>query len=88
MLDFLFPRLLRRLRHMSAQFDRLVNEVSEMRSATDSVLAVLSDIAQQLRDSAGDEAKVNELADQLDQMQADIAAAVTANTPAQEPETP
>lgn len=87
MLDFLFPKMLGRLHKMSVAFDRLIDEVTETRTAVDSILVFAAGIAEQLREAAGDEAKVNDLANQLDTMQADIAAAVTANTP-EEPEVP
>ena len=79
--EWLFEPLIREHRLMSAELDRLTTEVSESRTAVDSVLALVAGLAQQIRDLATDPAALNALADQLDQQQADIAAAVSANTP-------
>ena len=68
---------------MSAAMDRLTSEVSETSTAVDSVLALVEGLAQQIRDASGDPAALNRLADELDAKQAAIAAAVTANTPAE-----
>jgi hypothetical protein len=77
-----FSKILWRLHKMSDSMDRLVAEVSQTRTAVDSILALVSGLADQLRATAGDASKVIALADQLDAMQTDLAAAVTANTPA------
>ncbi len=78
---WLLQPIIRELRKMSAELDRLTTEVTESRTAVDSVLALVAGLAQQIRDNATDPAALTALADQLDQQQADIAAAVTANTP-------
>lgn len=67
---------------MSAALDRLTAEVAETRSANASILALVAGLSQQIRDNAEDPAKLNALADSLDEGQAELAAAVTANTPA------
>lgn len=67
---------------MSAALDRLTAEVAETRSANKSILALVAGLSQQIRDNAEDPAKLNALADSLDEGQAELAAAVTANTPA------
>lgn len=66
---------------MTAALDRLKTEVTESRSATDSVLALVAGLAQQIRDNINDEAALTALADDLDAQQTSIANAVTANTP-------
>ncbi len=77
----LLRRIFKKVGKMSAELDRLTAEVAQSRTATDSVLALVAGLAQQIRDLATDPAALNALADQLDQQQADIAAAVSANTP-------
>lgn len=67
---------------MSEALDRLTKEVSETRAATASALALIAGLAGQIRDNAEDPAALNVLADSLDESQSEIAAAVTANTPA------
>ncbi len=79
--EWLLQPIIRELRIMSAELDRLTAEVAESRTAVDSVLALVAGLAQQIRDNATDPAALTALADSLDQQQADIAAAVTANTP-------
>lgn len=65
---------------MSAEVDRLTTEVSETTTAIDSVLVLLTGLATRLRAIAGDAVKVNDLANELDSKQKEIAAAVEANT--------
>jgi predicted nucleic acid-binding Zn-ribbon protein len=72
---------------MSAELDRLTTEVAETKSAVASVLTLVAGLAQQIRDNATDPAALNALADDLDASQKDIADAITANTPAEEPPT-
>ena len=68
--------------NMSAALDRITAEVSESRTATDSALALIAGLVTQIRDNANDPAALTALADSLDAQQADLAAAVTENTPA------
>lgn len=67
---------------MTAELTRLTAEVAQTRSAIDSAVTLIAGLAQQIRDNATDPAALSALADSLDAGQADIAAAVTANTPA------
>ena len=62
--------------------DRITAEVSEISTVADSAIALLASLAQLLRDAATDPAAINALADQLDAKGNELAAAVTANTPA------
>ncbi len=78
--EWLLQPIIRELKKMSAELDRLTSEVAQSRAATDSVLVLVAGLAQQIRDNATDPAALNALADSLDQQQADIAAAVTDNT--------
>lgn len=74
-------KLMEGMNEMSAALDRLTAEVSEQRSATGSLIALVGGLADQIRALAGDEEALNALADDLDAQQGDIAAAVAANAP-------
>jgi hypothetical protein len=80
------PNLIERLNAMSAALDRLTAEVGETATAVDSVLALVTGLADQIRALKEDPVKLAALADELEAKQAAIAAAVAANTP--EPPTP
>ncbi len=67
---------------MSQSLDRLTREVSENRDAVDSLVELITGLAQQIRDNATDQAALEELANSLDAQQDTIAAAVSANTSA------
>jgi|SRR6478752_9882402 len=69
-----------RINHMSAALDRLTAEVAETRSAAQSLITLVQGLAQQIRDNVDDSDALNQLADDLDAEQKDIADAVTANT--------
>lgn len=66
---------------MSLDLSALEAEVSQNTDAVASASSLLTTLAQELRDSAGDPAAVAALADRLDQNNAALAAAVLANTP-------
>lgn len=68
--------------HMSAQLERLTASVAQLKTVDESAAALLSNIAQQLRDAATDPAAINKLADDIDANNAALSAAVAANTPA------
>lgn len=70
---------------MSAAMDRLIQEAQEQTSAIDAVLGVLERIAGEIRGNAEDPVAINKIADELDASQQKIAAAIAANTPAEEP---
>lgn len=78
----------RRDQTMSEALERLKREVEESKTATASAVALIGGLAAQLREIADDEDAINALADQLDAQQAEIAGAVTANTPAAEEPAP
>lgn len=75
---------------MSAEMDRLTASVQRNTSVTDSALALISGLADQVRNAAssGDPAALNALADQIDAESQKLADAVTANTPAAPAATP
>lgn len=68
---------------MALNFQRLETEVAELGTVTESVILLLTNLAQEIRDSAANEAKINSLADQIDQRANALAAAAQANTPAE-----
>lgn len=73
---------------MATDLTRLTTEVEETRTVIDGAVALITNLAQLLRDAAGSPdvtTEVNALADQLDAKQAELAAAIEANTPAAEP---
>jgi len=73
--------ILRKLTSMSAELDKLTQEVSENNTAVDSLITLVTGLADQIRALKDDPAKLLQLANDLDAQQAKIAAAVTANTP-------
>lgn len=77
--------LIGKVNKMSASLDRITREVSESRQATESVLTLVSGLSDQIRDLKDDPAALEQLADDLDAQQGEIASAVTANTPAEAP---
>lgn len=72
-----------RTSRMAGNLDRVESEVTEISGTVDSAIALLNQLAQLIRDSAGDAEKANALADQLDAKGNDLAAAIVANTPEQ-----
>ncbi len=72
------------IQKMSAQLDRLTKEVSENKDLAASVVALIDGLSQQIRDAVGNSDALNALADSLDEDQQAIAAAISANTPAEE----
>lgn len=71
-----------------AGIDRVLSEVTETRGSVDSVLALVAGLAQYIRDNVGNEDALNAAADQLDELQQNIADAVAANPVPGGPETP
>lgn len=69
---------------MALNFEHLQAEVAAIRDARDSVLAVLAAYAQEIRDNSSDQAAINAIADQLDEIGGSIADAVVA-VPAADP---
>lgn len=64
---------------------RITEEVAENTSVIQSAIALLNDLAQQIRDNATDPAALEALADNLDANSNALGAAVAANTPGEEP---
>lgn len=67
---------------MSAEIDRLTASVTNLTTVDASLVTLVGNLAQLLRDSASDPAAINALADKLDAEAATVAQAVTDNTPA------
>lgn len=74
--------LLERTDKLSAEIDRLTASVTALTTVDDSLVALVGNLAQLIRDNAADPAALNSLADKLDAESAKVAAAVTDNTPA------
>ncbi len=79
--------ILARLNKMALNFSRVEQEVSEISSVVDSAVTLLQQVAQEIRDSAGNQAKLDKLATDLDAKATALAEAIAANTPA-DPENP
>lgn len=70
-----------RMCKMALDFNRLETEVAQNNDAVQSVITLLTSIAQEIRDSAANQAKITALADRLDAQTQALADAVVANTP-------
>lgn len=81
--EWLLHKILERITTMSAALDRLTQEVAENRTAVDSAITLIGGLADQIRELKDDPAALEALANELEQQQADIGAAVTANTPSE-----
>jgi hypothetical protein len=73
------------VRDIMAQLDRLILEVQETKTVMASASALIADLAQRIRDNAGNEAALQALADELDAAQGALGEAIAANTPGEEP---
>jgi hypothetical protein len=71
-----------RIIRMALNFDRLEADVANLTSVVDGVVKLLTDLAQEIRDSAGNAAKAEELATKIEASTSALAAAAQANTPA------
>jgi hypothetical protein len=65
--------------NMARDFTKLEAELSENSSAIDSAVALITAVAQEIRDAAGDQARINDIADKLDAQSQRLAEAVVAN---------
>jgi hypothetical protein len=65
-----------------ADLTRLTTEVSETNGVVDSAIALLNQLADLIRQTAGNQAEAEALADSLDAKQAELAAAIASDTPA------
>ncbi len=81
----ILKRIDKRIEKMALDFVPLTDKVTKIDNASDSVITLLQSIAQDIRDEAGNQTKLNELAANLDAKADALAAAVVANTPAENP---
>jgi hypothetical protein len=65
---------------MSAELERLTAEVTETKTAIDSAITLITGLAERIRQLQNDPVALTALADELDAKQAELAAAVAANT--------
>jgi peptidoglycan hydrolase CwlO-like protein len=77
--------LLERIKAMTVQLEKLTAEVEENTSVTASAIALLDNLSDQIRELKDDPAALEALASRLVTSGNELAAAVTANTPAEEP---
>ena len=70
---------------MSEALDRLTASVAQATTVAESAVTLIGTIAAEIRDNVDDSDALNDLADKLDAETADLAAAVSANTPAAPP---
>lgn len=80
-LEAIIDRLNKMETTMSAALDKIRQEVAENKDAVEATKVLLSNLSQQIRDNKGDEEALEELAASLDAQNAELAAAVTENTP-------
>ena len=73
---------------MSAELDCLTEEVAETKTVVASAKALLSRLAELIRNAGTDPVALAALANDLDAQNAELAAAVAANTPAEPPVEP
>jgi methyl-accepting chemotaxis protein len=66
---------------MSAEIDRITASVTNLTTVDDSLVALVTNLAQTIRDNADNPAALNALADKLDAEKQKVSDAVTANTP-------
>jgi len=66
---------------MMAKIDDILADVQAESTLDDSIITLLTNIAQQLKDAGTDPAKLQAVQDAIDANKAKISAAITANTP-------
>lgn len=69
-----------------ANLTRLTNEIQELTTVVEGATKLISELSQRIKNAGTDEAKLNELTNQLDAQANALAAAVAANTPAEDEE--
>lgn len=75
----------RKLHHMSNASQRMADSVHHMEAVADGAISLIRQIAQNIRDNAGDTDALNAFAAELDNKAGQLADAVTANTPVASP---
>jgi hypothetical protein len=77
----LFHSIAERICAMSAEIDRLTEEVGQVTDTVAATKTLISGLVEQLKAAADDRTKLDALIAQLDSAQQDLANAVTQNTP-------
>src|SRR5690242_20172792 len=77
----LLKSILRKDIHMAKTLDDVLADVAAENTVIDSLEALTKSIAEQLKAAGGDQAKIDAIADALESKTAEIAQAVTDNTP-------
>lgn len=77
-----------KINKMALDQAKITAAVVHIDSVDDSVLALIQQLADEVRNTPADQAALDKLADDLDAKAQALADAVTANTPAAEPPTP
>lgn len=81
-LEAISQRILLFMERTQMSLDNLIREVAETRTVVDSAITLISGLREKLSAAGTDPAKLEELAKELDETQAKLAAALTENTPA------
>jgi len=71
----------RRIKRMANELDRIESEVTDISGAVDSAIALLGKLADLIRNSVNDPARLTKIADDLDAKGKALADAVVANDP-------
>ena len=76
------------MQELEVKADALIAQVSGMRQSVDNAVSVITDLAQAVRDAAGDPAAVQRVADKMDEAMAsltsetqDLSASASSNDP-------
>jgi len=74
--------IIEKVERMALDLGPITQEVTEIGTVVDSAVSLLQSIAQDIRDNIANQAKLSELATQLDTKATALGEAVAANTPA------
>lgn len=80
-LTILMRTIIEELKMAQADIDKLKAKVTANTNVTQSAVALINGLAQQIRDASDDPAELQALADSLERDSAALGAAVSANTP-------
>lgn len=69
-------------KRIMAKIDDILTDVQDESTLDDSIITLLTNISQQLKDAGTDATKLQAVQDAIDANKAKISAAITANTPA------
>lgn len=79
----LLEQILKGVNDMTGEVERLRADVTQLTTVEQSAAALLAGLSQQIRDNLNDPTALAQIASDLESSTSDLAAAVTANTPAQ-----